>query len=220
MLSAVNVRKVYDTGVKNEVIKGINLDINEGEYITITGKSGSGKSTLLYMLSGLEKTTEGQIVYNGNDMSTFDDKRMSLLRRTEFGFIFQFYNLIPILNVWDNICLPLRIHNTIKENDIVRIKEYIRLLGLDNTLDKYPYQLSGGQQQRVAITRALAINPKIIFADEPTGNLDKENGKYVLDILSEINKEYNKTIVLVTHDESINKIYHTRNIIVSDGKLL
>lgn len=219
MLIAKNIYKRFNDGVEVEVIKGINLEIKKGEFITITGKSGSGKTTLLYLLSGLEKVSEGKVIFKGNDINKYNDKKLSSLRRTEFGFIYQFYNLVPSLKIRDNICLPIEIKRKVKKEEWDTIYNYVVALGIEDKLNLYPHQLSGGQQQRVAIIRALAINPSIIFADEPTGNLDYESGENVLEILREINRKLKKTIVLVTHDQTVSKKYNSRNITVVDGRI-
>ena len=169
MLKTVNLHKTFFQGVETKVIKGIDLVIEKNEFVVITGKSGSGKTTLLYLLSGLENPTEGRVMFEGKDISLYNDKQMSRMRRKNFGFIFQFYNLVPSLKVWDNICLPIEMDHKLSREEKERILHYTKTLEIDDKLDSFPQQLSGGQQQRVAIARALAIEPDIIFADEPTG---------------------------------------------------
>lgn len=223
MIKAVNIVKDYGddkSQVLNHVIKTINLEVNDGEFVVITGKSGSGKTTLLYLLSGLEPASAGDILYNEINLKKCSDKQLSKLRRTKFGFVFQFYNLISSFNVRDNIFLPIEIYKKVSKEEKEKVYEFIRIMEIENILDKYPYQLSGGQKQRVAIARALAIDPDIIFADEPTGNLDSVTGKSVLDIFCKLNEVYGKTIIMVTHDISVCKNYKVKNIQISDGKVL
>jgi len=164
------------------------------------GPSGSGKSTLLYVLSGLEKPTSGSIFFKGEDLTLLNDDKLSKLRRREFGFIFQFYNLIPNLNVEENITLPLEFEGINRKEYNSNIDKILERVGLIEKKQNFPYQLSGGQQQRVAIARALIIDPKIIFADEPTGNLDSKAGEEILKLLYNLSKENNKTVLMVTHD--------------------
>lgn len=218
MLIANDLCKTYNSNIIDaQVIKGINLVIENGEYVTISGKSGSGKTTLLYLLCGLETPSSGNVSYNDIVLNQLSDKEISNIRKNQFGFIFQFYNLVKCLNVYDNIFLPLEFHKKKDASKYNKTMEYISLLGIEDKLKLYPGQLSGGQQQRVAIARALAINPDIIFADEPTGNLDSATGHEVLEIFDMLNKVLKKTIILVTHDESISKTYETRNIYIEDG---
>jgi putative ABC transport system ATP-binding protein len=198
----------------------VNLEIEEQEFVTITGKSGSGKSTLLYLLSGLEKPTSGEVMFYNKTLHRLNDKEMSELRRKAFGFVFQFFNLVSSLNVWDNICLPITIERRLTEEQRMTIVEYVKMLGIYDKLDSYPHQLSGGQQQRVAIARALAIDPDIIFADEPTGNLDSETSDDVLRVFDNLNKWLGKTIVMVTHDESITKMLATREVRLVNGRIV
>lgn len=220
MLVVKNVTKMFGEDNSVNVIKGIDLTINEGEFVMITGKSGSGKTTLLYLMSGLEKVSTGEIQYKNRSIVDISDKEMSEIRRREFGFVFQFYNLIPTLKVIDNINLPIELDHRITGGEKKQIEKYAEMLEIDHLLNRYPYQLSGGQQQRVSIVRALAINPTIIFADEPTGNLDQHSGECVLEILKKINLEMKKTIVMVTHDQSITNQYASRVIEVRDGRII
>ncbi|MCL1852727.1 MAG: ABC transporter ATP-binding protein [Peptococcaceae bacterium] len=220
MLRARSLKKAFFQGVTNYVINGVNLEIEEQEFVTITGKSGSGKSTLLYLLSGLEKPTSGEVMFYNKTLHRLNDKEMSELRRKAFGFVFQFFNLVSSLNVWDNICLPITIERRLTEEQRMTIVEYVKMLGIYDKLDSYPHQLSGGQQQRVAIARALAIDPDIIFADEPTGNLDSETSDDVLRVFDNLNKWLGKTIVMVTHDESITKMLATREVRLVNGRIV
>ncbi len=198
IIKTVNIKKTFENdGFKQDVLKGVSIDINEGDFTGIFGPSGSGKTTLLYCLSALEQITEGEIYLDGEEVSKYSEQQIADLRKTEIGFIFQFYNLIPNLTVYENILLA----RIIADKDESNILEKLTLVGLADFKDYYPNQLSGGMQQRVAIARALINNPKIIFADEPTGNLDQKNGKEIMQLLTKLNKEKNVTIVLVTHNE-------------------
>ncbi len=218
MIVAENLKKIY--GKENEVIKGVNITIVQGEFVVITGKSGSGKSTLLYLLSGLEIPTGGGVKINGVDINKLNDKEISKLRRKKIGFVFQFYNLVPSLTVIENILLPLEIDGQITNIKKDYVMSIVEMLGLQEKQNEHVYNLSGGQQQRVAIARALAIEPEIIFADEPTGNLDTYNSKEVMSILKRLNNEYKTTIVMVTHDEKIAPEYATREIVIQNGKII
>ncbi|WP_315167629.1 ABC transporter ATP-binding protein [Metaclostridioides mangenotii] len=204
ILETKNLCKVYGSkDTKVEALKNINININKGEFVSIIGPSGSGKSTMLHLLGGLERATNGTINVNGIDISTLSDKQLAEYRRTEVGFVFQQFNLIPILNVKENIELPLMIgEENIDEN---YIGELINTLGLDERENHLPSQLSGGQQQRVAIGRALATKPSIILADEPTGNLDSKTTEEVMNLLRMSSKKYNQTLIIITHDSNISK---------------
>jgi putative ABC transport system ATP-binding protein len=220
LLVADTLHKIYNKTIENHVIKGISLSIEKGEFVVISGKSGSGKSTLLYLLSGLEVPTSGRVIFNDISIGELRDSEICRLRREKFGFVFQFYNLVQNLNVLDNILLPLDYDGKSSNEKRERVYEYIEIMGIGDKLKSYPYQLSGGQQQRVAIARALAIDPEIIFADEPTGNLDSATGKEVLGILNRLNRELKKTIILVTHDPSISKEQEAREIHLEDGMII
>ncbi|GAB6116905.1 ABC transporter ATP-binding protein [Thermoanaerobacter brockii subsp. lactiethylicus] len=201
ILKTEKLFKEYNVeGNVTKVLNGIDLEINEGEFVSIMGPSGSGKSTLLYVLSGLEKPTSGSIFFKGEDLTLLNDDKLSKLRRREFGFIFQFYNLIPNLNVEENITLPLEFEGINRKEYKRKVDDILEKIGLTEKKQNFPYQLSGGQQQRVAIARALIIDPKIIFADEPTGNLDSKAGEEILKLLYNLSKENNKTVLMVTHD--------------------
>jgi putative ABC transport system ATP-binding protein len=193
-----DLKKTFSNDViHQEVLKGVSIKINEGDFAGIVGPSGSGKTTLLYCLSSLEKITSGTIIFNGKDITKYTDKEIADLRKTELGFIFQFYNLIPNLTVYENLLLAKVLAN--KEED--NIIEMLETVGIAEYKDYYPNQLSGGMQQRVAIARALINRPSIIFADEPTGNLDQKNGFEIMTLLKKLNQEKKVTIVLVTHNE-------------------
>lgn len=197
-----NVNKTYKDGNQNNhVLKDFSLSIEQGSFVSIIGKSGAGKSTLLNIIGGLDCADSGQVVINGKKIDSLNDKEMSKFRANEVGFVFQSFNLIPVLSVINNILLPIRIA---KESiDMDYIDDIIQMLELDEKRESLPDELSGGQKQRVAIARALANKPSIILADEPTGNLDEETGKQVMELLTQGIKKYNQTLILVTHDMDI-----------------
>lgn len=217
ILKTKNLCKVYgNKDTKVEALKNINININKGEFVSIIGPSGSGKSTMLHLLGGLERATNGTINVNGIDINNLSDKQLAEYRRTEVGFVFQQFNLIPILNVKENIELPLMIG---EENiDKNYIEELINTLGLDERKNHLPSQLSGGQQQRVAIGRALATKPSIILADEPTGNLDSKTTEEVMNLLKMSSKKFNQTLIMITHDSNIAK-KADRVIHIVDGEI-
>lgn len=216
LIEARKLTKEYVVGnFKNQVIKGIDLEVKEKEFISIVGPSGSGKTTLLYLLSGLEKYTTGEIILFNKEINLYNDKEMSLLRQKNIGFVFQFFNLIPNLNVFENVEISAVIAGI---KDKSRIEEVLKMVGMEDSVHLYPNQISGGMQQRVAIARALVNNPDIIFADEPIGNLDYNNGIAIMEIFKKLNTEYNKTIILVTHNEDMKK-YGTRYLRLIDGKI-
>ena len=201
-----------------EVLKDISLQVMQGEFVSIMGPSGSGKSTLLYILGGLDAPTSGHVLLNGTDISRFGDEKMSCIRRQKIGFVFQFYNLIPNLNVEENIMLPLLLDGKKVGGYKKQLEQILEIVGLSDRRRHTPRELSGGQQQRVAIARALIGNPEILFADEPTGNLDGQTGRMVLELLRELNRELGITLVLVTHDlgvaEQAQRVIH-----LTDGKI-
>lgn len=203
-----------------EVLKGISLKIEQGDFLAIVGQSGSGKSTLLYLLSGLESVSNGDVKFKDKSILNLSDKEMSNIRLTEFGFVFQFYNLIENLTVEENIMYPLLIGKSkLKKQEIKeKVLECAEKVNLKDKLKKYPYQLSGGECQRVAIARAIITSPSIIFADEPTGNLDSKMGIEIMELLSKINKELNTTIIMVTHNDLLSN-YFNRIVTIKDGKL-
>lgn len=202
VVKTVDLCKSYGTGeMKVEAVKNINLTINKGEFITIVGPSGSGKSTLLHLLGGVDRPTSGKVYVDGIDIYGLSEKELAVFRRRKVGFIFQFYNLIPVLTGEENILLPLLLDN--KEIDEKYINELISILGLEDRRGHLPNELSGGQQQRVSIGRALAYSPSIVLADEPTGNLDSQNSKEIVDLLKLSVKKYNQTLILITHDLEI-----------------
>ncbi|KNF07672.1 ABC transporter ATP-binding protein [Gottschalkia purinilytica] len=202
ILKTIDLCKIYGKGeTKVEALKSVNLTINEGEFIAIVGPSGSGKSTLLHLLGGLDRPTSGEVVINNTKIYDLSEKELSIFRRRKIGFIFQFYNLIPVLTAEENIKLPLILDNKNIDNNY--LEELINILELKGRKNHFPNQLSGGQQQRVSIGRALAYKPSIIFADEPTGNLDSKNSKEVIELLKLSVKKYKQTLVMITHDPNI-----------------
>ena len=218
VLKGENLVKRYGTyGNVVCAINDINIEIEEGSFVVILGKSGSGKSTMLHMLGGLVPPSSGEVLFKDQKLYHLSDKNLTILRRRNFGFIFQFFNLVTTQNVIENICLTLDLDH--KKPDMPYIDEIIELLGLTEKKYKFVYELSGGQQQRVAIARALASKPAVIFADEPTGNLDSESSKEVLDLLKLCQQRYHQTILMVTHDESMAQ-YASRVIRIADGKIV
>lgn len=202
-----------------EVLKDVSLRVMPGEFVSIMGPSGSGKSTLLYILGGLDTPTGGRVLLNGTDISSFGDEKMSVLRRRNIGFVFQFYNLIPNLNVEENIMLPLLLDGQKMERCTDRLDQILEMVGLSDRRRHTPRELSGGQQQRVAIARALIGNPGILFADEPTGNLDTKAGADIMSLLREINRSTGQTIIMVTHSPEAAKS-SSRIITVRDGNFV
>ena len=214
-----NIIKDFQLGdTKTRVLKNISLKVIQGEFVSIMGQSGSGKSTLLYILGGLDVPTSGSVFMNGMDISKFNDEKMSRIRRQNIGFVFQFYNLIPNLNVEENIMLPLLLDGKKMRDYKKPLKDILEVVGLSDKRGHTPRELSGGQQQRVAIARALIGNPEILFADEPTGNLDSHTGAEIMSLLQRINKERGQTIIMVTHSPEAAKSSN-RIITVSDGLL-
>lgn len=202
-----------------KVLRDISLQVMRGEFVSIMGPSGSGKSTLLYILGGLDAPTKGQVLLNGTDISRFGDEKMSCIRRQKIGFVFQFYNLIPNLNVEENIMLPLLLDGKKMGSYKKQLHQILEIVGLSERRRHTPRELSGGQQQRVAIARALIGNPEILFADEPTGNLDSETGAEIMNLLCEINQTIGQTIIMVTHSPEAAKS-SGRVITVQDGVII
>lgn len=218
ILEAIHINKIYGEN-ENEVkaIKDINLTIEEGTFVTIIGQSGSGKSTLLHVLGGLDKPNSGNVLLDNINMYQLSEDKLTILRRRKIGFVFQFFNLIPSQNVYENIVLPLYLDGM--EEDKEYVEDLLEILGLTEKKLAYVDELSGGQQQRVAIARALASKPSIIFLDEPTGNLDSRNSKEVIDLLRLSQRKYHQTIVMVTHDALMaNK--SDRIITIEDGEIV
>lgn len=217
ILEVTNLSKIYgkgDTMVK--ALDNVSFSVDKGEFVAIIGPSGSGKSTLLHILGGVDVPTKGSVIINQTDISTLDETALAIFRRRQIGLIYQFYNLIPILTVKENLTLPLLLDG--RKPDSKQIDTLVKRLGLEQRLDHLPNQLSGGQQQRVSIGRALVNNPAIMLADEPTGNLDSENSKEIISLLRQFNKEYNQTVIIITHDEKIANSAD-RVITIEDGKI-
>jgi putative ABC transport system ATP-binding protein len=213
-----NVEKEYVMGdVKLRVLKGINLKVKKSEIAAIMGPSGSGKSTMLHILGCLDRPTKGKVIIDGVDISKLDDDSLAKIRREKIGFIFQFFNIIPIFTALENVELPMIFSK--KSNRVERAKELLKAVGLQQRMSHHPSQLSGGETQRVAIARALANDPKLILADEPTGNLDSKYGEEIMDILIKLNKEKGTTLLLITHDISVAK-YAERIIRLKDGMIV
>jgi len=217
LIECKNIEKNYtNASVTTHVLKDINVCVRENDFLGILGPSGSGKTTLLYVLSGLEKPTAGVFTLFEKPLVEYSDLELSNIHKNRIGFVFQFYNLIPNLTVWENMILPMVIAK--KENES-RIDELLELVGMKEYKNQYPNQLSGGMQQRVAVARSLVNDPDMIFADEPTGNLDSVNGEEIMTLLKKLHDEKHKTIILVTHSESFLK-YCTRYIRLMDGKIV
>lgn len=217
ILNAKGLKKYYGKGENMvKALDGVDLAIEEGTMTAIIGTSGSGKSTLLNMLGGLDRPTEGTVIIGGKDISRLKDESLTIFRRRKIGFIFQAFNLVPILNVYENILLPIELDG--EQADEKHIEEIIQALGLESKRDSMPGQLSGGQQQRVAIARALATKPAIVLADEPTGNLDSKTSQDVLSLLKVTGQRFGQTIVMITHNEGIAQMAD-RVIRIEDGKI-
>lgn len=218
ILETKDLKKIYgkeDTAV--HALDGVNLTIENGEFVAIVGTSGSGKSTLLHMLGGLDRPTSGSVVVDGKDIFTLKDEALTIFRRRKIGFVFQNYNLVPVLNVYENLVLPIELDGN--KADKGYVDKIISTLGLDNKLQNLPNQLSGGQQQRVAIARALSSKPAIILADEPTGNLDSKTSQDVMGLLKVTSDKFKQTIVMITHNEEIAQLAD-RVIRIEDGQIV
>ncbi len=218
ILETKNLKKIYgakDTEVR--ALDGVNLTVEDGEFVSIVGTSGSGKSTLLHMLGGLDRPTSGQVLVGGTDIFALKDDELTIFRRRKIGFVFQAYNLVPVLNVYENIVLPIELDG--KKVDKKYVNRIVKTLGLEEKLDNLPTQLSGGQQQRVAIARAVATKPAILLADEPTGNLDSRTSQDVLSLLKVTGEKFGQTIVMITHNEEIAQLAG-RIIRIEDGKIV
>jgi len=213
-----DLKKFYGKGeTEVHALDGVNLKVEKGEFLAIVGTSGSGKSTLLHMIGGLDTPTSGQVAVDGKELNALSDDELTIFRRRKIGFIFQQYNLVPILNVWENIILPVKLDG--KKVDEKYINEIVETLGLGKKLKNLPSNLSGGQQQRVAIARVLATKPAIILADEPTGNLDSKTSQDALGLLKITCENFNQTIVMITHNEEIAQLAD-RCIRIEDGKIV
>jgi putative ABC transport system ATP-binding protein len=217
ILKVENLCKVYGQGETAVVaLDNISFSVKKGEFVAIIGPSGSGKSTLLHMLGGVDKPTSGKVFIENTDIYNLNETKLAIFRRRSIGLIYQFYNLIPVLNVKENITLPLLLDE--RKVDEKQLDEIITVLDINNRLDHLPNQLSGGQQQRVSIGRALINNAAIVLADEPTGNLDRKNGNEILELLKLSNKKYNQTLIIITHDERIAQ-QADRIISIEDGRI-
>lgn len=217
ILYAQDLKKVYGSG-ENIVraLDGVSLSVEKGEFVAIVGTSGSGKSTLLHMLGGLDRPASGKVVVDGKDIFALGDEALTIFRRRKIGFVFQAYNLVPVLNVYENIVLPIQLDGGKVESSFVA--QIAQVLGLEKRLDALPNQLSGGQQQRVAIARALASKPAILLADEPTGNLDSKTSQDVMSLLKVCGQKFGQTIVMITHNEEIAQLAD-RIVRIEDGRI-
>ena len=217
ILKTKELKKYYGTEPNiTRALDGVSFSVEEGEFVAIVGTSGSGKSTLLHMMGGLDIPTSGSVMIRGEDLAKKSDEQLTIFRRRNIGFIFQNYNLVPILNVHDNIVLPVDLDS--EKSDQAFVNEVVKMLGLENKLNNMPHQLSGGQQQRVAIARALVTKPAIILADEPTGNLDSKTGADVLELLKRTGAAFHQTIVMITHNDEIAQL-SDRIVQIEDGKI-
>lgn len=216
IVKTVDLTKTYKGGVEVNALSNVNFELEKGDLVAIIGDSGSGKSTLLHLLAGVDKPTSGDIFIQDKNITKFNKDEMTVFRRRNIGVVYQFFNLIPNINVRKNILLPLLLDN--KKVDEEYLKEILSILGIEGKLDRYPKQLSGGEQQRVAIARSLITRPAIILADEPTGNLDRKNSEEIIGLFRLVNKRLNSTIMIITHDEKVanscDKVYR-----MVDGRL-
>lgn len=218
ILEINNLSKVYGKGeTEVKALDNVSFSVEQGEFVAIVGPSGSGKSTLLHILGGVDVATSGSVIINGTDISKLDETALAIFRRRQIGLIYQFYNLIPILTVEENMTLPLLLDG--RKPNQSQLNLLVQKLGLEKRLSHLPNQLSGGQQQRVSIGRALLNNPAILLADEPTGNLDSNNSKEIIDLLHKINREANQTVIIITHDERIANSAG-RVIAIEDGRIV
>lgn len=217
ILEVSHLTKIYGKGeTAVRALDDVSFSVEKGEFIAITGPSGSGKSTLLHILGGVDTPTGGNVVIEGTDIYRLNETNLAVFRRRQIGLIYQFYNLIPVLDVWENMTLPLLLDGQKAEEEYT--KELIRTLGLQKRMHHLPNQLSGGQQQRVSIGRALITHPALVLADEPTGNLDRKNSNEIVELLKYSNRKYNQTLIVITHDESI-ALQADRIINIEDGKI-
>lgn len=218
ILKVENLKRVYGTGASKVVaLDNVSFTIEKGEFVSIVGASGSGKSTLLHLIGGVDRPTSGKVFINDEDIYKLNNDDLAIFRRRQIGLIYQFYNLIPILNVIENISLPLELDG--RKPDKKDLNEMIELLGLENRQSHLPSQLSGGEQQRVSIGRALITRPSLILADEPTGNLDSKASEEIVNLLKKTNKKYNQTIIMITHNLEIAKMTD-RIITIEDGRIV
>ena len=218
ILETRDLKKYYGSGdTQVKALDGVDLGIEQGEFVAIVGTSGSGKSTLLHMLGGLDRPTSGTVAVDGKDIFALKDEALTIFRRRKIGFVFQSYNLVPVLSVWENIVLPIQLDGA--KVDEPYVQEVIATLGLEKKLNSLPNQLSGGQQQRVAIARALATKPAIVLADEPTGNLDSRTSQDVLGLMKVTGQKFGQTMVMITHNEEIAQMAD-RIVRIEDGRIV
>ncbi len=218
VLQTRGLKKVYGTGeARVQALDGVDLDVEQGEFVAVVGTSGSGKSTLLHMLGGLDRPTAGTVTVDGRDIFALSDEALTVFRRRKIGFVFQAYNLVPVLSVWENIVLPVQLDG--RRPDKAYLSQVVEALGLAEKLDRLPGQLSGGQQQRVAIARALAAQPAILLADEPTGNLDSKTSQDVLSLMKVTGRRFAQTMVMITHNEEIAQLAD-RIVRIEDGRIV
>ena len=218
ILQTKDLKKYYGSGeTQVKALDSVNLTVENGEFVAIVGTSGSGKTTLLHMLGGLDRPTSGEIIVDGQNLLTLKDEALTIFRRRKIGFVFQSYNLVPVLSVWENIILPVQLDG--RKVDMPYVEELISTLGLEKKLHNLPNQLSGGQQQRVAIARAMAAKPAILLADEPTGNLDSKTTQEVLGLLKLTGEQFHQTIVMITHNEALAQL-SDRIIHIEDGRIV
>lgn len=218
ILQTKDLKKYYGSGdTQVKALDGVDLSVEQGEFVAIVGTSGSGKSTLLHMLGGLDRPTSGSVTVDGKDIFSLKDEGLTIFRRRKIGFVFQAYNLVPVLSVWENIVLPIQLDGRKVDREYVR--EAISILGLEKKLKSLPNQLSGGQQQRVAIARAMATKPAILLADEPTGNLDSKTSQDVLSLMKVTGQKFAQTMVMITHNEEIAQMAH-RIVRIEDGRIV
>ncbi|MCI6960319.1 MAG: ABC transporter ATP-binding protein [Oscillospiraceae bacterium] len=218
VLQTRGLEKVYGTGeARVRALDGVDLDVEQGEFVAVVGTSGSGKSTLLHMLGGLDRPTAGTVTVDGRNIFALSDEALTVFRRRKIGFVFQAYNLVPVLSVWENIVLPVQLDG--RRPDKAYLTQVVEALGLAEKLDRLPGQLSGGQQQRVAIARALAAQPAILLADEPTGNLDSKTSQDVLSLMKVTGRRFSQTMVMITHNEEIAQLAD-RIVRIEDGRIV
>ena len=218
ILQTKDLKKYYGSGdTQVKALDGVDLSVEQGEFVAIVGTSGSGKSTLLHMLGGLDRPTSGSVTVDRKDIFSLKDEGLTIFRRRKIGFVFQAYNLVPVLSVWENIVLPIQLDGRKVDREYVR--EVIGILGLEKKLKSLPNQLSGGQQQRVAIARAMATKPAILLADEPTGNLDSKTSQDVLSLMKVTGQKFAQTMVMITHNEEIAQMAH-RIVRIEDGRIV
>lgn len=218
ILKVEHVSKIYGKGQTSvKALDDVSFTVEQGEFVAIIGPSGSGKSTLLHILGGVDTPTKGKVYVDGNDMYTLNESALAIFRRRQIGLIYQFYNLIPVLNVEENITLPLLLDHRQIQKD--HFNDLVQTLGLQDRLQHLPNELSGGQQQRVSIGRALIASPTLVLADEPTGNLDRKNSEEIISLLKTLHKEKNQTLIIITHDESI-ALQADRILSIEDGKII